>query len=176
MVTKVLRKEKNLATEAGFSINDVARGVDSARDALLKLQKADGHWAFPLEADATIPAEYILLQHFLDEINQPLHDKMAVYLRGGQSSVHDGWALFHGGDFNISTSVKAYFALKAAGDSADAPHMIRGRDAILKHGGIAKCNVFTRIQLALFSILPWHAVPVMPIEIMILPRWFPFHL
>ncbi|MDX1922878.1 MAG: squalene--hopene cyclase [Alphaproteobacteria bacterium] len=176
MYTQPLRKEKNLADAAGFSIDDVAKGVDNARDALLKLQKADGHWAFPLEADATIPAEYILLQHFLDEINQPLHDKMAVYLRNDQSNVHDGWALFHGGDFNISTSVKAYFALKAAGDSADAPHMIRGRDAILKHGGLAKCNVFTRIQLALFGILPWHAVPVMPIEIMVLPRWFPFHL
>ncbi|MBY0428737.1 MAG: squalene--hopene cyclase, partial [Alphaproteobacteria bacterium] len=176
MFTQGLRKDRNTVSTTGFSLSDVSKGVEQARDALLKLQNADGHWAFPLEADATIPAEYILLQHFLDEINQPLHEKMAVYLRNDQSDIHDGWALFHAGDFNISASVKAYFALKAVGDSADAPHMVRARNAILKHGGAAKSNVFARIQLALYGIVPWTAVPVMPIEIMLLPRWFPFHL
>jgi squalene-hopene/tetraprenyl-beta-curcumene cyclase len=36
--------------------------------------------------------------------------------------------------------------------------------------------VFTRIMLALFGFIPWRAVPMMPIEIMLLPKWFPFHL
>ena len=44
-------------------------GVQAATAALLALQREDGHWCFELEADATIPAEYILLQHFLDEID-----------------------------------------------------------------------------------------------------------
>ena len=56
------------------------------------------------------------------------------------------------------------------------PHMVRARSAILARGGAAKANVFTRIALALFGQVPWRAVPVMPIEIMLLPRWFPFHL
>ncbi len=176
MFTPLLNREKSMGDDVGIRLSDVAKGVERARDALLGLQRADGHWAFPLEADATIPAEYILLQHFLDEINQPLHEKMAVYLRSDQSDVHGGWALYHGGDFNISASVKAYFALKAVGDSPDAPHMARARTAILRHGGAAKSNVFTRIQLALFGLVPWTAVPVMPVEIMLLPRWFPFHL
>ena len=30
--------------------------------------------------------------------------------------------------------------------------------------------------LALYGFLPWRSVPVMPIEIMLLPTWFPFHL
>ena len=30
-------------------------------------QQADGHWVFELEADATIPAEYVLLRHYLGE-------------------------------------------------------------------------------------------------------------
>jgi squalene-hopene/tetraprenyl-beta-curcumene cyclase len=30
--------------------------------------------------------------------------------------------------------------------------------------------------LALFGQVPWRAVPVMPVEIMLLPSWFPFHL
>jgi squalene-hopene/tetraprenyl-beta-curcumene cyclase len=149
--------------------------IGQGTEALLKLQHADGHWAFELEADATIPSEFILLQHFLDEINQPLHEKMAIYLRRIQGA-HGGWPLFHDGDFNISASVKAYFALKCVGDDIAAPHMVRAREAILAHGGAETSNVFTRIQLALFGAVPWHAVPVMPVEIMLLPRWFPFHL
>lgn len=149
----------------------VARGAA----ALEELQRPDGHWAFPLEADATIPAEYILLDHFLDTINQPLHERMAAYLREIQED-HGGWPLFHRGAFNISASVKAYFALKCVGDAIDAPHMARARQAILAYGGAARSNVFTRIQLALFGAVPWRAVPVMPVEIMFLPRWFPFHL
>jgi squalene-hopene/tetraprenyl-beta-curcumene cyclase len=54
--------------------------------------------------------------------------------------------------------------------------MKRARDIILQNGGAAVSNVFTRIQLALFGAVPWRAVPVMPVEIMLLPRWFPFHL
>ena len=81
-----------------------------------------------------------------------------------------GWPLFYGGALDISASVKAYFALKAAGDPVDAPHMARARAAILARGGARRCNVFTRIMLALFGEVPWRAVPVMPVEIMLLPR------
>jgi squalene-hopene/tetraprenyl-beta-curcumene cyclase len=151
------------------------KAVQQGADALLKLQHADGHWAFELEADATIPAEYILLDHFLGTINQPLHERMAIYLRGIQED-HGGWPLFHRGDLNISASVKAYFALKCVGDDINAPHMARAREAILKYGGAEKSNVFTRIQLALFGAVPWRAVPIMPVEVIFLPKWFPFHL
>ena len=76
----------------------------------------------------------------------------------------------------MSASVKAYFALKMIGDSPDAPHMRRAREAILARGGAVHCNVFTRVLLSLFGILRWRSVPEMPVEIMLLPRWFPFHL
>ncbi|MDD9928947.1 MAG: squalene--hopene cyclase [Rhodospirillaceae bacterium] len=153
----------------------VGRVVDDVRDRLRDRQHKDGHWLFELEADTTIPSEYILLEHFLDEIDEDIERKLGVYLREQQAD-HGGWPLFYGGAFNISASVKAYYALKLTGDSPDAPHMLRARDAILAHGGAASSNVFTRITLALFDQLPWRAVPVMPIEIMLLPRWFPFHL
>jgi len=152
------------------------RAISSAADALLAQQKDDGHWVFELEADATIPAEYILYTHYLDERDPALEAKIAVYLREIQDPDHGGWPLFHGGEFNISASVKAYFALKAVGDSIDAPHMVRARRAILDFGGAAKANVFTRILLALWGEIPWRGVPVMPAEIMLLPKWFPFHL
>jgi squalene-hopene/tetraprenyl-beta-curcumene cyclase len=62
------------------------------------------------------------------------------------------------------------------GDPVDAPHMSRARDAILAHGGAARSNVFTRTLLALYRCISWRAVPVMPVEVMLLPKWFPFHL
>ncbi len=149
--------------------------IADAADALTRRRHGDGHWVFELEADATIPAEYVLLEHFLDRIDAPLQAKIGVYLRATQGA-HGGWPLFHDGAFDISASVKAYFALKAIGDDPGAPHMRRAREAILAAGGAERANVFTRAQLALFGQVPWRAVPVMPVEIMLLPRWFPFHL
>src|SRR5215469_7281385 len=153
----------------------LGRAIGDATKALLALQKADGHWAFELEADATIPAEYILLRHYLGEIDEAEERRIAKYLRATQGA-HGGWPLFHGGDFNMSASVKAYFALKAVGDSVEAPHMARARAAILARGGAQRSNVFTRILLALFGEVPWHAVPAMPVEIVLAPDWFPFHI
>ncbi|MGH8751503.1 MAG: squalene--hopene cyclase [Burkholderiales bacterium] len=149
--------------------------IRAARDALLGLQHEHGYWCFELEADCTIPAEYILMMHFMDEIDAGLEKKIALFLRRKQAA-HGGWALYHGGDFDMSCSVKAYYALKIAGDSPDAPHMVKARTAILARGGAARCNVFTRIALALFEQIPWRGVPMVPVEIMLLPRWFPFHL
>jgi squalene-hopene/tetraprenyl-beta-curcumene cyclase len=154
---------------------ELETSIVRAAGALSRLQQRDGHWRFELEADATIPAEYILLEHYLDRIDAPLQARIAVYLREIQGA-HGGWPLFHGGAFDLSASVKAYFALKAAGDNVDAPHMARARAAILLHGGAERTNVFTRIQLALFGELPWRAVPSMPVEITLLPQWFFFHL
>jgi squalene-hopene/tetraprenyl-beta-curcumene cyclase len=149
--------------------------IKRAAGALQARQNADGHWRFELEADATIPAEYILLEHYLDRIDPALQGRIAVYLREIQGA-HGGWPLFHGGKFDLSASVKAYFALKAVGDDPDAPHMARARTAILAAGGAERTNVFTRIQLALFGQVPWDAIPSMPVEITLLPEWFFFHL
>jgi len=151
--------------------------VDRAAEALTAAQRPDGHWVFELEADCTIPAEYVLLRHYLGEpVDSVLEGKIGRYLRRIQSADHHGWGLFHAGAFDISASVKAYYALKMIGDAIDAPHMVRARDAILDAGGAAASNVFTRIQLALYDAGPWSAVPTMPPELILLPRWFPIHL
>src|SRR5262245_46909487 len=155
---------------------DLDHAIEAATRALLDCQRADGHWVFELEADATIPSEYVLLRHYRGEpVDAELERKIAVYLRRIQGA-NGGWPLFHQGDFDISASVKAYFALKMIGDSTDAPHMRRAREAILARGGAVRCNVFTRVLLSLYGILSWRSVPEMPVEIMLLPRWFPFHL
>src|SRR3569833_2052017 len=155
----------------------VDKMLGAATDALLKSQREDGHWVFELEADATIQSEYVLLvQHLAETPNLELERKIGNYLRRIQSKEHGGWPLYHAGAFDISATVKAYFALKMIGDDIDAPHMVRAREAILAAGGAETVNVFTRIQLALYGAGAWNAVPVMPPELIFAPRWFPIHL
>lgn len=149
--------------------------IAEQRERLFGYQQPDGHILFELEADSTIPSEYVLLHHFLGEIHSERQNKIAVYIRRIQN-LDGSWPLFHDGDGNISASVKAYWALKLIGDDVNAPHMARARAWILKQGGAAAANVFTRIMMALFGQVPWRGVPVMPVELMHLPLWFPFHI
>jgi squalene-hopene/tetraprenyl-beta-curcumene cyclase len=149
--------------------------ISRAVEALRADQSPEGYWSYEFEADCTISAEYILMMHFMDEVDEALERKIAVYLRAKQGS-DDGWALYPGGELDLSCTVKAYYALKLVGDSPDAPHMARARAAILAEGGAVNANVFTKIALALFGQIPWRGVPFIPVEIMLLPKWFPFHI
>src|ERR1700679_2665330 len=155
---------------------EVETAIRAATDAILAEQQPDGHWVYELEADATIPAEYVLLIHYLAETpNLDLKKKIGVYLRRIQGA-HGGWPLYHEGAFDISATVKAYFALKMIGDDIGAPHMARARAALYARGGAIKANVFTRILLALYGQTAWSNVPTVPVELILLPRWFPIHL
>jgi squalene-hopene/tetraprenyl-beta-curcumene cyclase len=151
------------------------QAIAAAESALLSRQQPDGHWVFELEADATIPAEYIMMLHYLDELEPALEAKLCAYLRRIQNP-DGGWPLFYRGDSDVSATVKAYSALKLAGEPIDAPHMRAARERVLALGGAAACNVFTRIALALFGQVPWRAVPAMPVEAVLTPKWFFFHL
>ncbi|MGE5248010.1 MAG: squalene--hopene cyclase [Verrucomicrobiota bacterium] len=157
-------------------IGRLKEAIDKALTHLLSFRNPAGYWVFDLEADVTIPSEYLLLQRFLGRPVAPrLRERLARYLRGRQLP-DGGWPLYEAGAADVSASVKAYFALKVAGDPPDAPHMDGARRRILALGGAARTNVFTRITLALFGQIPWHTAPAMPVEIMLLPRWFFFHL
>ncbi|MBN3791271.1 squalene--hopene cyclase [Burkholderia sp. Ac-20353] len=147
------------------------------RDALTRLQQPDGSWCFELESDATITAEYILMMHFMDRIDDVRQENLARYLRSTQRlDSHGAWDLYVDGAPDVSCSVKAYFALKAAGDPEHASHMVRAREAILKLGGAARSNVFTRILLAMFGQVPWRATPFMPVEFVLFPKWAPISM
>ena len=137
--------------------------------------KNKDHIVYELEADTTIPSEYIILMHFIGEVDLKLQIKIVKYLLKKQNP-DGGWPLFFGGESNLSTSVKTYFALKLAQSSIKEDYMVNAKKCILSLGGAEKSNVFTRITLALFKQISWKTIPIMPIEIMKLPKWFPFHL
>lgn len=164
-----------IASSAADRREERLKIVEEQREKLWGMQKDDGHIVFELEADCTIPAEYILLRHFLGEIDAPREARIAKYLREVQNA--DGsWPLFHDGAGNISATVKGYWALKLAGEDIDAPHMARARSWLHSQGGAAKANVFTRIMMALFRQIPWRGMPCIPVEAILMPEWFPFHM
>jgi squalene-hopene/tetraprenyl-beta-curcumene cyclase len=153
----------------------IERVLDASVASFKKMQRDDGHWVFELEADITIPAEYIMLNHFLDDLEPELEAELASFIRSKQQQ-GGGWPLFHDGAMNISATVKGYLALRLTGDKPYDSHMKKARTAILAAGGAEKSNVFTRYALALFGQVPWRAVPVMPVELMLMPDWFPVTL
>ncbi|MBT3336208.1 MAG: squalene--hopene cyclase, partial [Methylococcales bacterium] len=148
--------------------------INAAQTELTNLQTDQGYWHFELEADCSITADYILMMHYFGEENDSLQEQMATYLRARQTE-NGSYSLFTGGTDDLSCSVKVYFALKLAGDKTTSLHMVKLKNYILAQGGAAKSNVFTRITLAIFEQIPWRGVPYIPVEIMLLPKWFPFH-
>ena len=153
----------------------VVRTLAQSASALLQRQQQDGHWRFDLEADTTIPAEYMLLQHLLGTVDRTREQQLADYIISKQ--LPDGsWPLYEAGPGNLSATVKAYFALKTAGHDPAGETLQRARAWALRNGGAERSNVFTRILLATFGQIPWRTVPAMPAEIIWLPRWWLFNL
>ncbi len=155
--------------------DSLSKAINQAATELIERQDISGWWRFDLEADATIPSEYILLQHFMGTVDTERESRLVDYLHSRQMA--DGsWPLYHAGPGNISATVKAYFALKVAGEDPTTEVMKKARQWVLTHGGAENANVFTRFTLAMFSQAPWRIVPCMPMEIIFLPHWFFFSL
>ena len=84
-------------------------------------------------------AEYIMLTHFMGSDEGDRIPRVAEDIRRRQSA--DGsWRMYYGAPGDLSTSIECYFALKLAGDPADAPHMTRARAFILAHGGVPRAR------------------------------------
>ena len=164
---------------SGHSISQVDVLDDAVRRSqawfVSRQDVSEGYWVAELEADTTLTSEYLMLRRFLDRVDPERERKAVGYLRAMQLP-DGGWPIFYGGPSEISASVKAYFALKLSGVSADEPCMLRARDRILAMGGVVCANVFTKITLALFDQYDWKGVPSMPPEIMLLPKRFYFSI
>ena len=160
------------AAEAGSRID---AAIDAARQRLLSLQCTDGHWCGELEGDTILESEYLLLLHYLGRPRDQRFRKGVEYLRR-QQIADGGWPIYAAGPTELNASVKAYFVLKMAGDSPDAPHMARARDAILALGGLDECNSFTKIYLSIFGQYEWSKCPAVPPEVILLPGWFAFNI
>ena len=153
----------------------VPRKVSDGRRHLLSLQNREGYWVGELEADTTLESDYILYLHVLGKAGDGRVSKLATYIRRRQLD-DGGWNIYLGGPSELNATVKAYFALKLAGDLPDESHMERARRRIHELGGLEATNSYTRFYLALVGGVGWDMVPAVPPELMLLPSWFAINI
>jgi len=157
------------------SLAGVERALDRIRRYVLGVQDpVEGFWVDQIEADVTIPAEYLMLRRFLGRVDEEKERRIVRYIKATQME-DGGWYIYKGGPSDISATVKAYFALKLAGVSPDEPFMVKARKNVLAKGGVLNTNVFTKITLAQFGQYSWEGIPCMPAEVFLLPDWFYFN-
>src|SRR5580658_124642 len=153
----------------------VEQAVARATSWLLSAQTQDGYWWAELEADTTLESDYILYLHILGQLESEKTAKLATYIRRKQLS-DGGWNIFEGGPSELNATVKAYVALRLAGESATAPALMRAKERALELGGLEATNSYVRFYLAMVGAVDWSIVPSIPPELMLLPDWVPINI
>ena len=171
----MVSKFNSRTTSQSHLSRQVSGAIQKCHDYLLDIQYPEGYWWGELESNATMEAEFILMNHFLGIAEETKIRKLANHIISRQRD--DGaWVQFYGAPGDLSSSIECYFALKLAGVSPQAPRMRKAREFILSKGGVPNARVFTKIWLALFRQWDWKGIPVMPAELMLLPEWSPVNI
>ncbi|MEP7015281.1 MAG: squalene--hopene cyclase [Verrucomicrobiota bacterium] len=155
--------------------DQISIAIKRAQENLLRQQHADGHWCGELMVDSTLCSDFVQFMHWSGEVDEQMQQRCVRHILKRQLP-EGGWNIYQGGPSEINASVKAYFALKLAGYSADLPFMQEARANILRLGGIPKLNTFSKLYLALLGQFPWKYLPTIPVEMVLLPSWAPFHI
>lgn len=163
-------QSESVATEA-----ETETAIKAAKNWLLDRQSSEGYWLGELEGDTILESEYILLLTWLGKDDAEIVNKCACYIAEQQLTT-GGWSLYPGGPLEISSSVKAYWALKIAGYDPESEPMLRAKVAILAAGGAEQVNSFTRYYMALLGVLSYQQCPAVPPELMLLPKWCPLNI
>jgi len=154
---------------------DAEEALERACECLLGMQDEAGWWRGELQTNVTMDAEDMLLREFLGVRDAGGTERSAAWIRSQQRA--DGtWANFYGGPGELSSTIEAYWALRLAGDAAEAEHMRRAAEFIREAGGIESARVFTHLWLALFGLWSWDRVPALPPEIVLLGRRVPLNV
>ncbi len=152
------------------------QALSSAVKNLTSVQDPSGYWCAELEGDSILQSEYILLKFIVEQESDPRLPRIANYLRRQQRESDGAWIQYPGGKPDLSATVKGYFALKLMGDDIDAPHMKKARELVLRLGGAERCNTYSKFYLAALGQMHYDSVPAIPPEMVLLPKWFYFHL
>lgn len=152
-----------------------AEKLKRATQYALSIQHPEGYWLAPLDSNSTMEAEYLLLMHYLGLEDQQKKQQVINHILTQQQD--DGsWTLYYQGPGDLSTTVECYFALLISGMPKTDPRLQRAKTFILQSGGLLYVRMFTRIWLALFGQWSWRTIPVIPPELILLPKWFPINI
>ena len=149
--------------------------ISRAQEHLISLQHPEGYWIGELIVDSTLCSDYVTFMHWSGDIDLALQQKCVDHILARQLP-DGGWNIYPEGPAEVNASVKAYLALKLAGFSQQDRILSLARAKIHELGGIEKTNTYARLYLALLDQIPWDAVPTIPVEFLLLPRWLPVNL
>jgi squalene-hopene/tetraprenyl-beta-curcumene cyclase len=141
----------------------LAIAIERGAEHLLSLQKQEGYWLGELEADTTLESDYIFYLHILGKAERQRIAKLANYVRARQLP-DGGWNIYFGGPSELNATIKAYVALKLAGDSVEAPHMRLARERAKALGGLEASNSYVRFYLALVGALDWKMTELVRVQ------------
>jgi squalene-hopene/tetraprenyl-beta-curcumene cyclase len=158
-----------------IGLDVVANGIKRSVDWLLGQQSPEGYWCGELEADVMLEADYIFMHKLLGTGDQGRLERARNEILRHQND-DGGWSSYPGGPSNVNYGVKAYFALKLMGHTADEAALVRARERVLALGGVVECNTFTKIYLCSFGAYDYDAVPAVPPEIILFPKWYYFNI
>src|SRR5256712_13799532 len=166
--------QPQIAATGAFT-DELTEAIGQGVKHLLSLQASEGYWLGELEADTTLESDYIFYLHILDKADPQRISKLANYIRRRQLP-DGGWNIYFDGPAELNATVKAYFALKLAGDRPDQADLERARARLPQLGGLESTNSYTRFYLALVGAVVWEMVPAIPPELMLLPSWFSINI
>ena len=156
-------------------MSDVEATIGRSCEYLFSRQLPDGYWNGELESDAMLVADYIFLHTLLETGDRGRMERALRQMMRMQQA--DGsWNIYPGAPGNISQTVKCYSAAKMMGMPADDPRLVKAREWALAHGGVVACNTFTKMYLCAVGMYDYDAVPAVPPEIILFPRWFYFNI
>src|ERR1700694_2004959 len=153
----------------------LAEAIDRGVNHLLSLQASEGYWLGELEADTTLESDYLFYPSVIGKTHPDRIAKLANYVRRRQLE-DGGWNIYYGGPSELNATVKAYVALRLAGDSAESEHLQRACRRVHELGGLEASNSYSRLYLALVGAVGWDMVPAVPPELMLLPNWFAINI
>ena len=142
----------------------------------VKIRQADdGMWCGPLETNCCMEAQWILAMKFID-FDDHKKTKVLQYILDRQRE--DGsWDVYYGSEQgDINTTLECYFSLRVSGFDPDEPALAKARKWLIENKWTERIRVFTKYWLALFGEWPWAHTPVIPPEIVFLPKWCPFNI
>ncbi|MFP5231683.1 MAG: squalene--hopene cyclase [Acidobacteriota bacterium] len=158
-----------------LAIERISEGIEAATNWLLGRQHELGYWCAELEADSMLESDYIFMHTLLGTGDRGRMERAVNEILRHQNE-DGGWSLYPGGPSNVNYGVKCYLALKLMGWKADHPLMVKARKKVLELGGVVECNTFTKIYLCAMGQYDYDAVPAVPPEIILFPKWFYFNI
>lgn len=151
------------------------RAIEQGRDVLLAQQRPEGSWSYEAAGDAALEADFLLLRAWLELSDPETTRRCGEHLLARQQA-DGGWSKACGEPSNLGATVKAYFALKLSGHSAQSEPLRRARRCIRELGGIDRVDSVTRYWLATWGQIDYAQCEPAPLELLFGPRWLPWRL